>query len=233
MKQMLFSICLLLGSALIVNAQTLEEKIAEEMCACVNSPALIHKPDSIILNNIGNCFRKAAEIYKEELRESVQEIYDTTSFVKQASETYGAALFNKQLKLVIKNCDRLYVAFDDMRSGLIKNENPKTAKKAIRVLSKKIKKEPYSKDLYERATLYTSQQKFDQAKQDLDSAIKLNDHPAAYLLRAYILELEGDLLSAYSDYTKAYQISGNENFLLFLYIVERKIDIKKKAGHDN
>jgi tetratricopeptide (TPR) repeat protein len=217
--------------SLAIQAQSLEEKIAVEACACFEA-ASRHSSVADAMSELGDrCFSTILEKHKDEVMAKFN-IRDTTD--TDEAYKFGQQVAPAVMSQMILHCDKFFHYMDSARWDEIRGIDKTQVRLELKASDEKINSGQIDAENYfTRGMCYFLLKEFDHADIDFRTAIKLDEEfGPAYFYIGWIKEIQQDFEGAKTYYQRSADLTNQHEMIqLLLTLVERKQRDQTRGKH--
>ena len=216
----------LIAQSIILTAQSLEEKYRQDVCICIDNYVA---EGTVNKDNFLKCFEDALTLNKDSINSRVYAEYGDTSYI--SGYEFGQSFSRNAMVKLIQTCDSYFYLMDSLRDSSLKELDQDSLKRELMEMNKVDHIEKGVDYYAKRGLLYFQMKNYKDAITDLDMAITLSEEPiVSNFVKPWALEKLGNYEQAMELYMEFAVSTGNQNFMIFAAIAERKL--KSKSNRD-
>ena len=195
--------------------QELKEKLAKDVCQCLN------EAEEIDLKTFTACFSSNMMNYQEEIEKLIDK--NSTLSEYEQGRIWGQKLFFEMQASLIHNCDIYYNFFQKMRTESISSMKERYTKQIVDSMDSVLAENKSIDLIWERGNVYFAKGQLKEAKEHYYECLSLNpDHSQSSLFLGWIKETEGNYQEAIELYEKVYKSTQKQEILILVELVKRK-----------
>jgi tetratricopeptide (TPR) repeat protein len=195
--------------------QDLKEKLATDVCECLN------EVEKIELKTFTSCFSSNIMSYEGELKKLIDKDSDLSEY--EQGRILGQKLFSDMQATLIQNCNIYYMFFLRLRIESISSMKELYTQQVIDSIDRELAENKSIDLMVERGNAYFINNQIEEAKEQYYECLRLNpDHAQTNFFLGWVKETEGNYQEAIELYEKAYSKSQRQEILIFVELVKRK-----------
>jgi tetratricopeptide (TPR) repeat protein len=195
--------------------QELKEKLAKDVCQCLN------EAEEIDLKTFTACFSSNMMNYQEEIEKLIDK--NSTLSEYEQGRIWGQKLFFEMQASLIHNCDAYYNLFQRLRTESILSMKKRYTQQVIDSIDRVLAENKSIELMMERGNAYFVKDQFKEAKEQYYECLGLNpDNAQSYFFLGWVEEAQGNYQEAIELYEKAFKSTERQEILIFVELVKRK-----------